>query len=193
MQGHAFQNRAGGHHFHAFEGGFAAIKGQHGALRLGKFVGHQQNRAVNAADHGFQLAADVNIPVGAAFTVQTHHEQAGFFLQGQQRIGQIIMALALYHFGNAGLLYPRFGFIQHVVAVLQGQFGAFPVKVCQLVQQVLPATQPDATSQVRFRGVALFIQNVQQHQRCFHVPAGPGGVITHRGGCPGTVDTGHYS
>ena len=112
---------------------------------------------------------------------------------GSTRAASDAMTLALYHFGNAGLLYPRFGFIQHVVAVLQGQFGALPVKVCQLVQQVLPATQPDAASQVRFRGVALFIQNVQQHQRCFHVPAGPGGVITHRGGCPGTVDTGHYS
>ena len=103
------------------------------------------------------------------------------------------MALALYHFGNAGLLYPGFGFIQHVVAVLQGQFGAFAVQFCQLVQQLLAAAQANVAGQVRFGRITLFVQNVQQHQGCIHMPAGPRGIITHRRGCPGTVDTGHDS
>ena len=133
MQRHTLQHRATGQKLHTFEGCCAAVKGQHGTAGLGELIRHQKNRTMHAANHCFQLAANVGIALRTGFTVQPHDQQAGLVFQCQQGLGEVAVALALHHFTDARVAHPFFCLIQHMVPVFEGQLRPLAVKLRQIL------------------------------------------------------------
>ena len=93
---------------------------------------------------------------------------AGFGNKMEPHIQPITVALALDHLTDAGFGDALLRLIQHVMAMFQGQLGAFAVQLCQILEELFTTAQTNIACQIRLCRVTLFIKDVQQHHGGFH-------------------------